>query len=128
MIAGRKDSILNRRNFLALGSGLGLAPGSLLLAGEQDFWVVNRTGFTIDEIQVTPHNSKDWGDDILGRDSLADGEKVEIVFRRKEKAKLWDLRVEDDDGEEYIWYDLNLLEISEVTLFYKKGKATATFK
>ena len=34
----------------------------------------------------------------------------------------------DEDGEEYIWYDPNLLEISEVTLFYKKGKATATFK
>ncbi len=128
MVGMRKDSILNRRHFFALGTALGFAPGSLLLAGEQDFWVVNRTGFTIDEIQVTPHNSKDWGDDILGKDSLDDGEKVEIVFRRKEKAKLWDLRVEDEDGEEYIWYDLNLLEISEVTLFYKKGKATATFK
>ncbi len=119
--------MLNRRKFLALGSALGLAPATLL-AGEQDFWVVNRTGFTIDEIQVTPHNSKDWGDDILGKDSLADGEKVEIVFRRKEKAKLWDLRVEDEGGDEYIWYDLDLLAISEVTLFYKKGKATATFK
>lgn len=118
---------MNRRKFLALGSALGLAPAALL-AGDQDFWVVNQTGFTIDEIQVTPHNSKDWGDDILGKDTLEDGQKVEIVFRRKEKAPLWDLRVEDEDGKEYIWYDLNLLEISEVTLYYKKGKATATFK
>jgi len=118
---------VKRRNFLALGSALGLAPATLL-ATDLDFWVVNRTGFTIDEIQVTPHNSKDWGDDVLGKDTLDDGHKVEIVFNRKEKAKVWDLRVEDEDGDEYIWYDLNLLEISEVTLYYKKGKATATFK
>ena len=118
---------MNRRKFLALGSALSVS-SAVLLAGEQDFWLVNRTGFTIDEVQITPHNSKDWGDDILGKDTLGDGEKVEIVFKRKEKAKVWDLRVEDEDGDEYIWYDLNLLEISEVTLFYKKGKATATFK
>lgn len=127
MIFIGRVSTLDRRDFLALGSALALVPAKLL-AGEQDFWLVNRTGFTIDEVQITPHNSKDWGDDILGEGTLEDGKKVEIVFKRKEKAKVWDLRVEDESGTEYIWYDLNLLEISEVTLYYNKGKATATFK
>lgn len=122
-----QSGLLNRRRFLGVAGALGLAP-VVLSAGDQDFTVVNRTGFTIDALHVTPHSSDDWGDDILGKDTLGDGEHIEIVFRRKEKAAKWDLRVEDEDGKSYVWENLNLLEISEVTLFYRKGVATATFK
>ena len=47
------------------------------------------------------------------------------------KAAIWDLSVEDEDGEEYTWDsgDFNLKEISEITLFYtKKGGARAEWK
>ncbi|HVE55743.1 MAG TPA: hypothetical protein VNB22_02880 [Pyrinomonadaceae bacterium] len=91
----------------------------------QDFTLVNKTGVEIYALYVTPHNANAWGDDILGADTLLANETLEISFSRKERAKLWDLRVEDEDGAFIEWENLNLLEISKVTLFYKNGKATA---
>ncbi len=91
----------------------------------QDFAVVNKTGADIHALYVTPHNAKEWGDDILGVDTLPQNESVDITFSRKEKAKLWDLRVEDANGAFIEWENFNLLEITTVVLYYKNGKATA---
>jgi hypothetical protein len=87
--------------------------------------VVNKTGVEIHALHVSPHNSDDWEEDVLGKDTLADGESLEIKFNRDEKAAMWDLRVEDKSGNHIEWENLNLLEISKVTLHYKDGKATA---
>ena len=92
----------------------------------QDFAVANKTGVEIHALYVTPHNADDWRDDILGADTLERNGVLDITFSRREKAKYWDLRIEDGDGEFIEWENLNLLEISQVTLFYKNGKATAT--
>lgn len=93
--------------------------------GAQDFLLVNKTGVEINALYITPHNSKDWGEDILGVDTLLDGKNVEINFSPRETAKLWDLRIEDEDGNYLEWDSLNLLKISTVTLYYKNGKTTA---
>lgn len=93
--------------------------------GDQDFTLVNKTGFEIYSVYVAPSDVEEWGEDILGRDTLANGESVDIHFSRKEKAKYWDLKVEDSDGNYVYWEDFDLLEISKVTVYYKKGKATA---
>ncbi len=104
---------------------------SMLLAqsafaqGKQDFTLVNKTSVEINSVYITPHSSDDWEDDILGQDTLPAGESVDIQFSRKEKAKMWDLRVEDTAGNSIEWENLNLLEISKVTLYYKNGKAWA---
>ena len=94
--------------------------------GDQDFTVVNKTGVTINSLYVSPSKQDDWGEDILGQDQLGDGSAVNIKFHPKEHAAHWDLRVEDSDGNALIWTNLNLLEISKVTLFYNDHKATAT--
>ena len=91
----------------------------------QDFMLVNKTGVEIYALYVTPHSADAWGEDILGADTMLSGESLNIRFSRKERAKYWDLRVEDEDGAFIVWEKLNLLEISKVTLFYNKGKATA---
>ncbi|HNQ14287.1 MAG TPA: hypothetical protein PKM58_01905 [Pyrinomonadaceae bacterium] len=93
--------------------------------GRQDFLLVNKTGVEIYALYVTPHNAEEWGDDILGIDTLPNGNEVEITFSRKEKAKYWDIRIEDEDGNSIEWESLNLLEISKVTLYYKNRKPTA---
>ncbi len=93
----------------------------------QDFTVINKTGVEIHALYITPHNAKVWGDDILGVDTLPQSESVDIIFSRKERAKLWDLRVEDEAGAFIEWENFNLLEISTVTLYYNNGKATAVF-
>jgi hypothetical protein len=92
---------------------------------KQDFTLVNDTGVEIHKVYISPHDSNDWEEDILGKDTLPSGQSVDIKFHRNEKAANWDLRVEDSKGNAIEWENLNLLEISKVTLHYKDGKATA---
>lgn len=101
------------------------AGGATDTTGAQDFTLVNRTGVEIYALHVSPHASDDWEEDVLGRDTLPDGATVDIKFSRDEKAALWDLRIEDKDGNHIEWENLDLLKISKVTLFYKDGKGTA---
>jgi len=114
---------------VVLTAGIFYLPGASTLevsaqAG-RDFLLVNKTGIEIYALYVTPHNSNNWGEDILGADTLAANEDLEIVFNRKEKAKLWDLRIEDEDGNFIEWDNFNLLTISKITLYYKNRKPTA---
>lgn len=106
--------------------GVVYAIGSQAMAqGKQDFILVNKTGVEIYALYVSPNNSNNWGEDILGADTLLANEELLITFSRKERAKYWDLRVEDEDGNYIEWGRLNLLEISRVTLYYKNRKPTA---
>ncbi len=91
----------------------------------QDFTVVNKTGVIIDKLFVSPSEKDDWQEDILGKDVLADGESLEIKFHPKEKIAKWDLKIEDSKGQSIEFHDLNLTEISKVTLHFKDGKGTA---
>lgn len=93
--------------------------------GRQDFTLVNQTGVEIYALYVTPHSAKDWGEDVLGVDTLSAGDEVDIFFSPKERAKYWDIRIEDEDGNYIEWDRLNLLEISKVTLYFKNRKPTA---
>lgn len=102
-----------------------LANRNTSLAGDQDFTLVNKTGVEIHAVYVSPADKDEWGEDILGEDTMGDGESVHIKFHPKEEAEKWDLKVEDKDGNSIEWEDLNLLKISKVTLHYKDGKATA---
>lgn len=95
--------------------------------GEHTFIVVNKTNVVINALYVTPHSAADWGEDILGADVLAMNEDLGIILARKESAKLWDLRIEDEEGNFIEWDRLNLREIYSVSLYYKNGKATAIF-
>ena len=97
-------------------------------AGKQDFLLHNATGVEIHELYVSPHTSNEWEEDILGKDTLADGESLKITFEDREKHVHWDLKVVDGKGNSIEWTDLNLVEISEVTLHYKDGKAWADVK
>jgi hypothetical protein len=41
---------------------------------------VNKTGYTISHIYVAPTKQYEWGDDIMEKDMLLNGETVEISF------------------------------------------------
>jgi hypothetical protein len=97
-------------------------------SGAQDFTLVNETGVEIDKVFVSPHDSDDWEEDILGKDTLPSGESVEIKFDRDETAAKWDLKVEDKQGNAIEWTDLDLLKISKLTLSYDAATKKATAK
>ena len=90
-----------------------------------DFKLVNRTGIVINSIYIAPHHSDDWGDDVMEEDSLRNGESVDLVFHPRSRSKLWDLRIEDKDGDSVEWESLDLTEIETLTLKIVKGKAIA---
>lgn len=106
---------------LTLALGLALLAPATALAGAQDFTLVNRTGLRIVELYISTSETDEWEEDVLGVDVLEDGASVNIHFSAKEQAKHWDLKIVDSDGDEVVWTNLNLLEISKVTLHYQKG-------
>jgi hypothetical protein len=105
-----------------------LAITSFARSGKQDFVLHNETGVEIHELYVSPHGSGDWQKDVLGRDTLPAGESVKITFEDQEKQVKWDLKVVDGSKNSIEWDDLDLTKISEVTLHYKDGKASADVK
>lgn len=94
-----------------------------------DFVLVNDTGYEIDQVYVSPTKTEEWGSDILGQDTLADGKSAKIHFdRASERTSKWDIKIVFTDKENRYWTDLDLSTISEVTLHYKNDHATATWK
>ena len=121
----------NTANTTATNTNTGAATNTNSTAGtgaDQDFKVNNQTGVEIYALYVSPSDSDDWENDVLGKDTLPNGESLDIEFDRAEKAALWDLRIEDKEGKYIVWENLNLMEISDLTLNYKDGKATAIKK
>jgi hypothetical protein len=104
-----------------------LAP-AVAAAGDQDFTLRNRTGYTIDQVFVSAVDTDDWEEDVLGRDTLGDGEAWDIEFSRAEDACKFDLKVIYSDGEEAEWGNINLCATSEISLRYdhNSGRTWAT--
>jgi hypothetical protein len=109
-------------------AGIALVAASAAPLGDQDFTLVNKTGVEIHALHVAPHSSDEWGEDILGKDTLANGESLEITFGKHDRAHHWDLRIEDEKGNSVTWENLDLMKIEEVTLHLKDGKAWADLK
>ncbi len=80
--------------------------------------VVNSTGYTISEIYISPASARSWQEDVLDWNVLADGQEVEIDFRRSENTCNWDLMVVYSDGEEAVWDGLDLCTDWHYELFY----------
>ena len=124
-----KNSVLKTKAIIALSVIIiFLSTNALARAGKQDFVLHNETGVEIHEVYVSPVTADDWEEDVLGKDPLANGESVKITFDDRDKHSHWDLKVVDAKGNGIEWHDLNLVEISEVTLHYKDGKAWADVK
>ncbi|HKP38252.1 MAG TPA: hypothetical protein VJT71_15440 [Pyrinomonadaceae bacterium] len=101
---------------------------ALARPGKQDFVLNNETGVEIHELYVSPVETDEWEEDVLGVDTLPSGDSVKITFEDRDKHVHWDLKVVDSKGNSIEWHDLNLIEIAEVTLHYKDGKAWANVK
>ena len=126
-----KQMFLRTKVALALGViAIFLTATAFARSGKQDFILHNQTGVEIDSLYVSPHSVNDWEEDILGQDTLASGESLKITFDDRDKHVHWDLKVTDHEGNSLEWDDLNLIEISEVTLHWdaKTGKGWADIK
>jgi hypothetical protein len=85
-------------------------------AGQQNFTLVNNTGHTVITLNVSASNQNSWGEDILGRDTLANGESASITFPHGETECNFDIRATYDDNDTTDARGINLCQTSTVTL------------
>ena len=97
---------------------------------KQDFTLINKTGYELKEVYVSPGKASDWQEDVLGQDTLGDGQRVNIHFHSTTRTCKWDLKVVyTEDGSSAVWSDINLCDVSKVTIHYdrKNDVTRATF-
>jgi hypothetical protein len=97
---------------------------------KQDFKLVNKTGYEIKEVYVSPSKSSDWEEDILGEGVLEDTGARNIHFHRSVKSCHWDLKVVYTvDSSSAVWNDIDLCSIENITIHYNRNSDTtsATF-
>jgi hypothetical protein len=124
-----KNLISKTKAIIALGViVMFVTAAAFARTGKQDFVLHNETGVEIHEVYVSPVTADDWEENVLGKDTLPNGDSVKITFDDRDKHSHWDLKVVDGKGASIEWHDLNLVEIAEVTLHYKDGKAWADVK
>ncbi|MEI6558362.1 MAG: argininosuccinate lyase [Rhodospirillaceae bacterium] len=111
----------------ALALVLGGMSGQARAEAKQDFTLINKTGYQIKEVYVSPNNSDDWQDDVLGKNLLDNGRLVEIKFHRATTGCKWDLKVVySDDDSSAVWHGLDMCEISKVTIKYNRNTDTTS--
>lgn len=97
--------------------------GTAVKAGDADFTLVNKTGYEIKAVYVAGHDSDSWGNDILGEDTLGDGESVKITFGHSSKCK-FDIKVTYSvDNSSPKWENVDLCQYDKITLTWD-GKQT----
>jgi hypothetical protein len=119
----KTDSILGagRRMALAVAAvGACVTFGTAAaLAADQDFALINATGYAISELYVAPTKTSDWQEDVLGQDVLGDGQQVNVSFSRSSDTCHWDLKVVyADDNTSAEWLGVDLCALSAVTIEY----------
>ena len=107
---------------------LALAPAAALAQqAKQDFTLINRTGYEISHVHVAPTKSDEWGDDVLGQDTLGYGDSVQIQFSRRERICRWDLRVTYSvDDTSAFWRSIDLCSVERITIRYNKNTDTSS--
>jgi hypothetical protein len=97
-----------------------LASGTAF-AGDADFVLLNRTGYTLREVYLSPSSANSWGNDRMGQGYLDHAKSRTFKFASKSACKQ-DLKVVfDDDASEVIWENFDLCEINKITLKYNRS-------
>jgi hypothetical protein len=127
----QKDN-LNVKKWFAIGmTAIAiLATSSMSLAADQDFTLVNKTGYEIDQVYVSPASAKNWHNDVLGQDTLVDGNFVKITFAPENEICKYDIKVVYSDKDEAEWGNIDLCKEEKITIHWdkKSNESTATFE
>ena len=103
---------------------IALAPAGAQAAG-RELTLVNRTGYQIDHVFVSPSNDPHWGDGMPAP-KLDDGGRVSIALPNCPGGCQWDLRVEYHDGAKATWSSLDLRAVRQMSLFWNTQTKSTT--
>jgi hypothetical protein len=115
--------------FAAFVAALALAPPVLAQEAKQDFTLINKTGYALNEAYLAPADSDEWQEDFLGKYQLDDGDAKKIHFSPKTKTCKWDLKVVyTEDNSKVVWHNIDLCTVDRITLFYNRKNDTTSAK
>ena len=97
-------------------------------AGDADFTLVNRTGYAINEVYISPSKSSKWGSDKLGDVQLLNGDRRKFVFGDNAHCHQDIKVIFTDDKSEVEWTDVNLCELTKVVLKYDKSTNEVSYE
>lgn len=102
------------------------AMSASVFAGDADFTLVNRTGYSIREVYISPTARSAWGNDRLGDGTLENSRSRLFRFSDRSACKQ-DLKVVfDDDNSEVVWENVDLCEINKLTIKYDRSSKTVS--
>ena len=105
---------------LMLGAVSAVLAVSAAIAGDANFTLVNKTGYTLREVYISPSHKQDWGKDRMGDGVLDNGRSRLFKFSDK-SACLQDLMVVfDDDDSQVVWEEFDLCALNKITLKYNR--------
>lgn len=113
--------VLRVKSLLLAGVSAAMLMGAFSArAGDADFTLINRTGYAIAEVYVSPANKDNWGRDRLGRSVLENGRSKLITFSDTANCNQDIKVVFDDDDSSVVWEDINLCDLHKITLRYNR--------
>ena len=75
-------------------------------AANRNFWFLNNTGKDIHNVYVSPHESKVWGADVLGKATLPTGVGTLIIFPPNWQTSCYmDFKLVFDNGVEQLYQE-----------------------
>lgn len=89
-------------------------------AGNADFTLVNRTGYAINEVFISPASKGNWGNDRLGENQFLNNQSRKFKFGDTRNCKQDIKVVFTDDDSEIEWENINLCEVDKITLRYNR--------
>jgi len=112
------------RLFAAAVFAMTIGLAGLAQAGDQDFTLTNKTGYTVKHVYVSAASASSWEEDVLGEDTLDDGEHVDISFAKGTRGCSYDLKVVYDDGDSSEWGKLDLCSINKISIYWDRKAGT----
>ncbi len=86
-----------------------------------DFTVHNKIGGAITALYVSEAADDKWGEDILGRDVLDDGESADVKFTGDMSSCKFDIKIDEKGGKSWVIGGIDLCEVSHLK-FSKEGE------
>src|ERR1700688_480411 len=109
--------MIMKRTLLAAFVATMVAVPLVAQEAKQDFRLVNRTGYELNAVFVSPSHSNEWGNDVLGQATLDDDAGVNIKFHAAAKTCKWDLKVVYTvDSSTAVWQDIDLFPIEKIPI------------
>lgn len=100
---------------ILFGAALAAMP-ALAQAEDLNFSLTNGTSAVLDQFYASPGDTKDWEEDILGKDVLAAGETTDITIADGREHCQYDMRFVFQDGSVLERADVEVCENKAFTL------------